>query len=43
VALHFQRTLVNRALDRLRAAGDSQALERALTATESGRLEVEWR
>ena len=43
VALHFQRTLVSRALDRLRGAGDREALERALEATQSGRLEVEWR
>jgi DNA-binding transcriptional MerR regulator len=42
VALHFQRTLVNRALDRLRAKGASEALEKALAATESARLEVSW-
>jgi DNA-binding transcriptional MerR regulator len=42
VALHFQRTLVNRALERLRAKGDSDALEKALAATESVRLEVSW-
>jgi DNA-binding transcriptional MerR regulator len=43
VALHFQRTLVNRALERLRRSGDDKALELALEATESARLEVEWR
>jgi DNA-binding transcriptional MerR regulator len=45
VALHFQRTLVNRALKRLAdSAGESKVdLERALAATRSGRLEVEWR
>lgn len=41
VALHFQRTLVNRALERLRASGDDAALERALAATRA--LEVAWR
>lgn len=43
VALHFQRTLVNRALDRLRGAGNREALERALEATQSAQLEVSWR
>ena len=43
VALHFQRTLVNRALERLRGASDHEALERALEATQSARLEVSWR
>lgn len=43
VALHFQRTIVARALERLRASGDAQALELALEATRSARLEVEWR
>ena len=45
VALHFQRTLVNRALNRLRGKEEHGALEAALAATESGRLEVEvnWR
>jgi len=43
VALHFQRTLVNRALARLRGRGDDPGLEAALAATESARLEVEWR
>jgi len=45
VALHFQRTLVNRALDRLQddAAADREALREALAATESARLEVAWR
>ena len=43
VALHFQRTLVNRALERLRGAGDREGLERALEATQSAHLEVSWR
>jgi len=43
VALHFQRTLVDRALERLRASGDDDALRHALAAVESGRLEVAWR
>jgi hypothetical protein len=43
VALHFQRTLVNRALERLRAAGGGEALEAAVAAVESSRLEVSWR
>jgi len=43
VALHFQRTLVNRALARIRARGDQSALEHALAATSSARLEVSWR
>lgn len=43
VALHFQRTIVARALARLRGRGDSAALETALEATQSARLEVLWR
>jgi DNA-binding transcriptional MerR regulator len=43
VALHFQRTLVNRALARLEGRGESQALGAALAAVESARLEVAWR
>ncbi len=43
VALHFQRTLVNRALARLEGRGESEALAEALAAVESGRLEVSWR
>lgn len=43
VALHFQRTLVNRAIERLRAKGEGPALERALAAVETTRLEVAWR
>lgn len=43
VALHFQRAVVARALDRLRGRGDSAALEMALEATGSARLEVQWR
>jgi len=43
VALHFQRTLVNRAMKRLRAKGEGPALERALAAVEATHLEGEWR
>ena len=43
VALHFQRTIVARALERLRASGDGRALEEALEMTRSARLEVQWR
>jgi DNA-binding transcriptional MerR regulator len=43
VALHFQRTIVARALARLRASGDERALEEALEMTQAARLEVQWR
>jgi DNA-binding transcriptional MerR regulator len=43
VALHFQRTLLQRALERLRKLPQSDALEAALAAVQSGRLEVTWR
>lgn len=43
VALHFQRTLVRGAIERLRTSGDAEALEEALAATEGSRLEVAWR
>jgi len=45
VALHFQRTLINRALERLAGADESEALAAARAATESARLEVSvgWR
>jgi DNA-binding transcriptional MerR regulator len=43
VALHFQRTLVNRALKRLEGVEEFAALEAALSATDSTHLEVEWR
>lgn len=43
VALHFQRTVVSRALARLRTSGDSRALEEALEMTQTARLEVQWR
>ena len=45
VALHFERTLVARAIERL-AQSEKEGrgdLERALAATRSGRLQVEWR
>jgi DNA-binding transcriptional MerR regulator len=40
VALHFQRTLINRALERLAGADEPEALAAAQAATESARLEV---
>jgi len=45
VALHFQRTLVARALDRFRDKREHGALAEALAATESAQLDVEvtWR
>ncbi|MBX3026351.1 MerR family transcriptional regulator [bacterium] len=43
VALHFQRTLLQRALARLRQQPDAAALEQAVAVIESGRLEVAWR
>jgi len=43
VALHFQRTLVNRAMERLRAKGEGPALTRALAAVEATHLEGPWR
>ena len=43
VALHFQRTVINRALERLRSRGDPEVLERALDATRTAQLEVSWR
>ncbi len=43
VALHFQRTIVSRAMERLRAKGEGPALERALAAVEATHLDGEWR
>jgi len=43
VALFFQRTLVSQALARLRGRGESEALARAVAATESSSLEVVWK
>lgn len=43
VALHFQRTIVSRALARLEGQEDSAALEQALEATGAARLEIQWR
>ncbi|MFN8643902.1 MAG: hypothetical protein U0802_20440 [Candidatus Binatia bacterium] len=43
VALHFQRTVLQRALARLRSQPDSAALEKAVAVIESGRLEVAWK
>jgi hypothetical protein len=43
VALHFQRTLVNQALERVRRGGEDATIEQAIAAAESGRLDVAWR
>jgi len=43
VALHFQRTVVSRALHRLAGRGEDDDLRAALAATESSSLEVAWR
>lgn len=43
VALHFQRTVLARALARLREKGDRDALEKTLAVARSARLEVQWR
>jgi DNA-binding transcriptional MerR regulator len=43
VALHFQRTLLSRALERLRQRGDHAALEAAAAVLRHGHLEVQWR
>ncbi len=43
VALHFQRTLLNRALERLRQGGNHEALEAAAAVLQRGHLEVKWR
>jgi hypothetical protein len=45
IAVHFQRTLVTRALERLEGKEELAALEAALRATESAHLEVDvsWR
>jgi len=40
VALHFQRTLIHRALHRLAESGSASALREALAATEASSLEV---
>ncbi|MEO8604527.1 MAG: MerR family transcriptional regulator [bacterium] len=43
VAQHFQRTVLRRALERLRSHPDAAALEQAVQVIEAGRLEVNWR
>jgi DNA-binding transcriptional MerR regulator len=43
VALHFQRTVVSRALQRLAGRGEDHELRAALVATESSNLEIAWR
>jgi DNA-binding transcriptional MerR regulator len=43
VAQHFQRTVLRRALERLREHPDAEALQQAVQVIESGRLEVNWR
>lgn len=42
VAEHFQRTLLQRALDRLRQREDTAALDKARSVIGTGRLEVRW-
>jgi len=42
-AVHFQRTLLTHALERLRQRGENAALEAAVAEAEAGRLEVAWR
>lgn len=43
VAVHFQRTLLARAIDRLREVDSREDLRAAVAAVDSGRLEVSWR
>jgi hypothetical protein len=43
VALHFQRTVVTRALSRLEGNRELEDLAEALAAVESSQLEVKWR
>ena len=43
VAIHFQRTLLHRALQRLRDRGDRDVLKAAEAVVGAGRLEVAWR
>jgi hypothetical protein len=43
VAAHFQRTLLQRAIERLRGKEQNKALEAAVAAVDSGHLEVAWR
>ena len=43
VALHFQRTLVRRALERLGESGDQAVLQAALERAATAELEVAWR
>lgn len=43
VALHFQRTLVNQALQRLEGRQELSALQAAIAATDEARLEISWR
>ncbi len=43
VAHHFQRVLVNRALDRLQASGEKRSWRAALKETARARLKLSWR
>ena len=43
VALHFQDTVVRRALARLKDVGEASAIEEALASASAGQLEVSWR
>ncbi len=42
VALHFQRTLIQRSRRRLAESGDNSELEAAIAASESSRLKMTW-
>jgi len=42
VAVHFQRTLLQRALQRLREVEEGATLDAAVAAVETGKLEVKW-
>jgi DNA-binding transcriptional MerR regulator len=42
VALHFQRTLIQRARARLVRSGDDEGLEAAIEATQAARLKLTW-
>jgi DNA-binding transcriptional MerR regulator len=43
VALHFQRTLLNRALAQLRQHGDAKILQATTAVLREGQVEVKWR
>lgn len=43
VAVHFQRTVLSRAIDRLREVDSQEDLRAAVAAVEAGRLDVSWK